>query len=328
MTCSSGACSGYYFFEDQGEAFQLRAAEGTSFESVTGFGDHATVTGKLAFDVAPGKGSWRGRFTAQGAAAATPVALTRIVPNGHPSFVRRTLSDKSPKDEHCFVKAESFELVGLRDAPMEWRINQGLSPESIARAHLQTAAPGADEKDEFDDSASGAHIHCRMSMQSEGGCYLDASAKVIMVDDHLASVTFHADDGSGGAHPILVVAGATVNLATGEVLDARDLVPDPQKEPSWGTLLTPTADLVKAIGTDKVDIQYSLEGAHDRIYAWSLWPWKTFYLTSKGVVFPPGVDEFHKPLRELVQVVPYAKAKGVLRTDGPAAYMWGGRGKR
>jgi hypothetical protein len=329
MTCSA-TCSGYYFFEDRGEALRLRQVDPKTFESVTGLRDRTAVQGTLAFDAPPGKASWRGRFSASDASAsprAAPVTLARVVANGHPSFVRRTLVDRSGTDERCAVKVESFELLGLKDATLEWRINQGLAPESIARAHLQAEEPAADERDGFDDSLGGAHIHCRIAVQ-QGGCYIEATAKVVMLDDRLLSAAFRSDDAAGEAHPDYAVAGATVDLATGEVLDARELLADPAREPPWATLLTPTQDLAAATAGRTVAIEYATGGVTSRSYAWSPWPWKSFYLTAQGVALPPRVDEFEKALRDHVQTVPYAKVKGALRADGPAAYLWAGRRTR
>ncbi len=326
LTCAA-ACAGYYVSEDSGEVVTLRPADGGAFDAVVGFGDRAAVRAHLTFDAPPGKPSWRGHAVGTGAGSAPPVTglvtLKRVVPGAHPAFVRRLLEDGSPKDAGCVVKVASVELVGLRDPLMEWRINQAIAPEAIAHAHLRTAPPDDDEKGEFDDSTRGAHIHCRMATEQTGGCYLKATASVVMLDDHLASLSLESDDGAGGAHPEVLVAGATLDLATGEVLDARDVLADPAKEPVWSDLLTATPDLVKALASsDKVEVHYGTGGAGTRAFAWSAWPWKTFYLTAAGLAFPPGVDEFHKPLRKYVQTVLYARARPHLRADGPAAYLW------
>ncbi len=333
LTCGT-TCSGYYFYEgageDAGAANHLRQIEPTMFESTTGAGAHATVTGQLIVEAPVGKPTWRGRFVAAGGnPTGTRVALTRVVPGGHPAFVRRTLSDKSSRDEHCIVNVESFELVGLKDPVLEWRMNQAFAPEWVARTHLQDIDPADDEKSEFDDSVGGAHIHCRIGVQAGGACYISASEKVALLDDRLVSIAFHSDEAAGEAHPDYVIAGATVNLATGEVLDARELLADPAKEPAWGTIVAPSDELANVTaGPQKVNVQYATGGVGTRTYAWGSWPWKSFYLTAAGVALPPGVDESHKSLRDYVQLVPYAKLKDALRADGPAAYLWSKPAKR
>lgn len=251
-----------------------------------------------------------------------------------PRWVAKTFEVKSPRDPDCRVTVRSFSVSGLADAALEARINAAIAPEAIARQTGHVADPGAKATDApcnetpstCDATTGGLLLMCRTFDGSRGGLYHHAELRPTLLDDKLLSIRHEYDFDGGGAHPSDGVGGVTIDLRTGRLLDARDLLANATEEPDWVSQL-PAGYVKKLVETsgeaNAMDIVSfgigTLEGPTE--LAPPL-PFREFYLTREGLALVPIVPEVARIFRHDVPTIPWARVRTALREDGPAAHLY------
>ncbi len=251
-----------------------------------------------------------------------------------PRWVVRTFDVKSPRDPDCRVTVRSFAVSGLADAALEARINAAVAPEAIALQTGHVAQPGSKSTDATcnetpstcDATEAGLLVMCRTFDGSRGGLYHNAELRPTLLDDKLLSIRHEYDFDGGGAHPSDGVTGVTIDLRTGRLLDARDLLAQPTQEPDWISLL-PDGYVKKIVETsgeaNAMDIVSfgigTLEGGRELA---APLPFREFYVTREGLALIPIVPEVARVFRHDVPTIPWARVRGALRADGPAAHLY------
>ncbi len=328
-------CSGSYVYEDIGESIRLAAAPapskagGADFDESVGNGRQTRTTGHLAFSSPPGAPRWEGVWRGPDGAP-QPFRLERVVSRDVPRAIPRRLRVQSLRDRACHVDIRSFEITGLADLALEDRINEALAPEhqtrnalldsAVTRAEVEKTCGARGER--CDPSALGYRILCRSDVEPHGGLFVDVDIRPTLLDARLLSARDEYDFDGGGMHSGEGVGGITVDLRDGHVLDARDLLRDPEHEPTWWSLLPrPFAD-----GEDLGEAHFAIgtrDGHGDALAdVPDDSPFGDFYLTPRSVALVPIVCEAARIFRHHVQHVPFARIRRSLRRDGPASYLY------
>lgn len=251
-----------------------------------------------------------------------------------PRWVVRSFDVKSPRDPDCRVTVRSFTVSGLADAALEARINAAIAPEAIALQTGHVAEHGATSTDApcnetpstCDATVGGLLVLCRTFDGSRGGLYYNAELRPTLLDDKLLSIRHEYDFDGGGAHPSDGVGGVTIDLRTGRLLDARDLLTKPTEEPDWVSQL-PDGYVKKLVETsgeaNAMDIvSFGIGKLEGRTELASPLPFREFYLTRDGLALVPIVPEVARVFRHDVPTIPWSRVRGALRPDGPAAHLY------
>lgn len=315
LRCHGGACHGQYVYEAIGEALQLRG-DGRQLEESVGAAERIEITGQLAFEQPPGAERWQGAWRAQVDSEPKPIALRRVVV-GTPRVLARSFEDAIVEDD-CHVRIRSVELIGLADEALEDRINAALDPERRAAEHAAPADQPApevcvDDASRCSVSAKGYRILCRDS-GGRTGLQLDEEVRVALFDAKLLSLRSEYWFDGGGAHPSDGVRGLTLDLRTGQAIDARDLLKRPEREPTWSSY-------IPARTGDEEDARVAPLAIGERPREDPLSAWSDFYLTARGIELIPNVPEAARMYRHMVQHVPFSKVRVQLRQDGPASHL-------